>query len=71
MFVRTLHVETKSVAHNPSKMDAPYSQKREEKAINPCKQQISGFEAHKYGVRSCSKKLRLTFYKTYVVGHDP
>jgi hypothetical protein len=35
MSVRTLHAETKSVAHiTPSKMDAPYSQKREEKAIN-------------------------------------
>ena len=39
--------------------------------INPCKQQISGFEAHKYGVRSWSKKLRLSCYKKYVVYHDP
>ena len=35
MSVRTLHAETKSVVHtpNPSKMDAPYSQKREEKLL--------------------------------------
>ena len=37
--------------------------------INPGQQQISGFETHKYGVRSCSKKIRLTFYKTHVVDH--
>ena len=42
--------------------------------VNPCKQlilAILGFETHKYSVRSCSKNLRLTFYKKYVVDHDP